>query len=140
VSEAILHEAPRLERFNATVLVFAAVAPLLGLLGTVTGIISTFDVITKFGTGDPKLLSGGISEALVTTELGLMVAIPALLLGTLLSGRAQAMLRDLEKSALQAVNLVQAVESAVPLNREEPKDDEEKSANSDGMWPAEEMA
>ena len=76
VSEAILHEHAKLDRFGALILVIAAVAPLLGLLGTVTGMISTFDVITEFGTGDPKMLSGGISEALVTTELGLVVAIP----------------------------------------------------------------
>jgi biopolymer transport protein ExbB len=104
VSEAILREAPLLERFGSTILVFAAVAPLLGLLGTVTGIISTFDVITEFGTGDPKLLSGGISEALVTTELGLIVAIPTLLLGTLLSGRARGVLGQISKSALALVN------------------------------------
>lgn len=104
VSESILHEAPGIERFGATILVFAAIAPLLGLLGTVTGIISTFDVITEFGTGDPKLLSGGISEALVTTELGLIVAIPTLLLGTLLSGRAGAILSGMERDALLVVN------------------------------------
>ncbi len=105
VSEAILHEVPFIERFGGTILVIAAVAPLLGLLGTVTGMISTFDVITEYGTGDPKMLSGGISEALVTTELGLIVAIPALLFGTLLSGRANAILQTLERAALQIMNL-----------------------------------
>lgn len=105
VSEAILHEVPFIERFGGTILVIAAVAPLLGLLGTVTGMISTFDIITEYGTGDPKLLSGGISEALVTTELGLIVAIPTLLFGTLLSGRANAILQTLERAALQVMNL-----------------------------------
>ncbi|RMG21080.1 MAG: MotA/TolQ/ExbB proton channel family protein, partial [Deltaproteobacteria bacterium] len=105
VSEAVLHEAPTIERFGSTILVLAAVAPLLGLLGTVTGMISTFDIITEFGTGDPKLLSGGISEALITTELGLIVAIPTLLLGTLLSGRADTILGDLERAALRVMNL-----------------------------------
>src|SRR5690606_3298314 len=88
ISEAVLHEQPVLDRFGSSIMVLAAVAPLMGLLGTVTGMISTFDVITEFGTGNPKLLSGGISEALITTELGLIVAIPALLCGNLLSGWA----------------------------------------------------
>lgn len=104
VSEAILHENGHLNRFGAFILVIAAVAPLLGLLGTVTGMISTFDVITEFGTGDPKLLSGGISIALITTELGLMVAIPTLLLGNLLSGWAERIKNDMEKSALKVIN------------------------------------
>ncbi len=68
-----------LERYLGVLSVSAAAAPLLGLLGTVTGMIHTFRLITMFGTGDARLLSGGISEALVTTEAGLMVAIPALL-------------------------------------------------------------
>ena len=68
-AERMVVEEAALDRFGTLILVIAAVAPLLGLLGTVTGMISTFDVITEFGTGNPKLLSGGISEALVTTEL-----------------------------------------------------------------------
>jgi biopolymer transport protein ExbB len=104
VSEAILHESPTVERFGSTILVIAAVAPLLGLLGTVTGMIATFDVITEYGTGDPKLLSGGISEALITTKLGLMVAIPTLLAGTLLSGQASSILETMERAALQVMN------------------------------------
>lgn len=105
VSESILHEMPTLERFGSTILVFAAVAPLLGLLGTVTGMISTFDIITEFGTGDPKLLSGGISEALVTTQLGLIVAIPLLLLGNLLKGWSNGILTQIERGALRVMNL-----------------------------------
>ena len=104
ISEAILHESVHLDRFGSFLLVIAAVSPLLGLLGTVTGMIATFDVITEFGTGDPKLLSGGISEALVTTELGLVVAIPVLILGSLLSGWSEAIKRDLERSALHITN------------------------------------
>ncbi len=103
-SEALLAEAPRLDRFGAAITVSAAVAPLLGLLGTVTGMIATFDIITEHGTGDPKLLSGGISEALITTELGLVVAIPTLLLGTLLSARAAALSAAMERSALRVLN------------------------------------
>lgn len=105
VHEAILNESGPLDRFGSTILVIASVSPLLGLLGTVTGMISTFDVITEFGTGDPKLLSGGISIALVTTELGLVVAIPALLLGSLMSAWARNIKRDMEYTALRITNL-----------------------------------
>jgi len=105
VTENILNESSAIDRFGAFVLVIAAVAPLLGLLGTVTGMISTFDIITEHGTGDPKLLSGGISEALVTTMLGLVVAIPLLLLGNLLSGWAQKIKDSMEQSALHVINV-----------------------------------
>lgn len=104
ISEAILHESAHLNRFGAIILVIAGVAPLLGLLGTVTGMITTFDIITEFGTGDPKLLSGGISVALVTTELGLAVAIPMLLFGNILSGWAESIKDDMEKGALRVIN------------------------------------
>lgn len=104
VAESILHESGRLDRFGSMILVVAAVAPLLGLLGTVTGMIATFDIITEFGTGDPKLLSGGISIALVTTELGLIVAIPVLMLGNLLSGWAERIKDSMEHSALHLIN------------------------------------
>ena len=105
VTENILNESSNIDRFGNFVLVLAAVSPLLGLLGTVTGMIATFDIITEFGTGDPKLLSGGISEALVTTMLGLIVAIPLLLLGNLLSGWAQSIKDSMEQSALHIVNI-----------------------------------
>lgn len=104
ISESLLNESSTLNRFGAVILVIAAVSPLLGLLGTVTGMISTFDVITEFGTGDPKLLSGGISIALVTTQLGLIVAIPLLLVGNVLSGWAERIKDEMEKSALHIVN------------------------------------
>jgi biopolymer transport protein ExbB len=104
VSEQILHESAHLNRFGAFIMVIAAVAPLLGLLGTVTGMISTFDIITEFGTGDPKLLSSGISIALVTTEVGLAVAIPALIFGNLLSGWAESIKDEMEKAALHVMN------------------------------------
>jgi len=104
VSAAILREAPSIERFGSAIMVFAAVSPLLGLLGTVTGMISTFDVITEFGTGDPKMLSGGISEALITTQLGLMVAIPCVLIGNLLNNRANGLVDDLQYGALRVMN------------------------------------
>ena len=76
---ALLSEEPKLERSLSLLSATAGIAPLLGLLGTVTGMISTFDVITEFGTGNPQLLSGGISVALITTQLGLIVAVPLIL-------------------------------------------------------------
>lgn len=105
VSESILHESSQLNRFGSMIMVIATVSPLLGLLGTVTGMISTFDIITEFGTGDPKLLSSGISIALVTTEIGLAVAIPALLFGNVLSGWAERIKDDMEKAALRVINV-----------------------------------
>lgn len=107
VSESILHESTHLNRFGTFITLIAAVGPLLGLLGTVTGMIQTFDVITEFGTSDPKLLSGGIAVALVTTEQGLIVAIPCLLIGNLLNGWADRIKDDMEKAALKVVNLYQ---------------------------------
>jgi len=104
ISEAIIHESTRLDKLSSVILIIAAVAPLLGLLGTVTGMIATFDIITEFGTGDPKLLSGGISIALVTTELGLVVAIPLLLAGNLLNSWAESIKDSMEHSALHIVN------------------------------------
>ena len=112
VSESILHESGTLNRFGAMIMVIAAVSPLLGLLGTVTGMIATFDVITEFGTGDPKLLSGGISTALVTTELGLIVAIPTLIMGNLLAGWANRIKDDMEKAALRSINLYQSAKAS----------------------------
>ncbi len=104
IHESILGELNFLDKFGSVILVMAAVAPLLGLLGTVTGMISTFDIITEFGTGDPKLLSSGISEALITTKLGLMVAIPSLLLGNLLGGWSTKIKIMLEREALRLSN------------------------------------
>lgn len=104
VHEAILRESGPLESFGSAIIVIASISPLLGLLGTVTGMIATFDVITEFGTGDPKLLSGGISIALVTTELGLTVAIPTLLAGSLLAAWAKDIKRDMEHAALRVTN------------------------------------
>lgn len=111
IAENILHESPRLDRFESSIKVFAAVAPLLGLLGTVTGMISTFDVITVYGTGDPKMLSGGISEALITTQLGLMVAIPLLILGSVLNGWSESIKQGMENAALRITNIYKGFQS-----------------------------
>lgn len=97
MQEAILRELPKMERFLPTLSILAAVAPLLGLLGTVTGMINTFNILTIFGTGDPRMMSGGISEALVTTQLGLAVAIPVMLCHHMLERRVDKILADIEE-------------------------------------------
>ncbi len=107
INESILSEISLIDKFGTMILVMAAVAPLLGLLGTVTGMISTFDIITEFGTGDPKMLSSGISEALITTKLGLMVAIPTLLLGNMLGSKASKIKLTLECEAMKFANLIE---------------------------------
>jgi len=93
---ALLEEEPKLQRSISLIAACAAIAPLLGLLGTVTGMITTFDVITLYGTGNPRLLSGGISVALVTTQLGLVVAVPLLLGHAVVSRVAQRRGSELE--------------------------------------------
>ena len=107
LDEAVQRELPALQRGLNALAILAAVAPLLGLLGTVIGIIETFQSITLFGTGDPRIMSGGISQALVTTVMGLIVAIPTLLAHTLLSGRSRAIVQtlDRESAALAATRL-----------------------------------
>lgn len=89
----------RVSKYGPYLIVLAAVAPLLGLLGTVTGMIGTFDMITLHGTGNPKLLSGGIKEALVTTQMGLIVAIPCILAGNYLSSKALSIVTRFEELA-----------------------------------------
>ena len=97
-------EVPKIEAGLSWISVFASIAPLLGLLGTVMGMIELFDVITMHGTSDPKLLAGGISIALVTTEAGLLVAIPLQLLHTFLVNRADALRGRMEKAGLAVLN------------------------------------
>jgi biopolymer transport protein ExbB len=102
--EKFLEAEPPLQRGLSFIAIASATAPLLGLLGTVTGMIYTFRLINVFGTGDAKSLASGISEALVTTELGLVVAIPALMLHALLSRRVQAIRSSMELASLAFVN------------------------------------
>lgn len=97
LEEAVLKERPSIESGLAVLKIIAAVAPLLGLLGTVTGMIETFQAITIFGAGDPKNMAGGISAALVTTVQGLVVAIPVVLMHTLVNGRAKAVIQVLDE-------------------------------------------
>ncbi len=103
LDEAILRETPVLERYQGIIKVFAALAPLLGLLGTVVGMILTFQQLTLFGTGDPKLMAGGISQALMTTVLGLIVAIPLVLLHSLVASTSRGLGEVLEE---QSVGLI----------------------------------
>ena len=99
LSEAALKEMPGLTKGLLFIKVVSAVAPLMGLLGTVTGMIQTFQVITLYGAGDPKMMAGGISQALVTTVLGLLVAIPMVLLHTVVSGQSRKIVNILQSQS-----------------------------------------
>jgi biopolymer transport protein ExbB len=99
LGEAILRETPKFNAMLPLLKIISVVAPLLGLLGTVTGMIVTFQAITLYGAGDPKLMAGGISTALVTTVLGLCVAIPTVFLHTLVSSRARRLTQILQEEA-----------------------------------------
>lgn len=99
IDEAILKEMPALERFLTLIKLIAAIAPLMGLLGTVTGMINTFQSMTLFGTGDPKLMAGGISQALMTTVLGICVALPTLFLHSIVNGMSQRVVHTLEEQS-----------------------------------------
>jgi biopolymer transport protein ExbB len=99
LSEAALKEMPGLTKGLLFIKVISVVAPLMGLLGTVTGMIKTFQVITLYGAGDPKMMAGGISQALVTTVLGLVVAIPMVLLHTIVSGQSRKIVNILQSQS-----------------------------------------
>lgn len=104
IEEVFAEEVPSIERGLSTISVLATTAPLLGLLGTVMGMIELFEVITIHGTSDPKLLAGGISIALITTEAGLMVAIPLQFLHTFLTNKADRLIAKMEKAGLALLN------------------------------------
>ncbi|RUO78060.1 MotA/TolQ/ExbB proton channel family protein [Idiomarina seosinensis] len=99
LDEAILKETPKIESGINVVKIFAAIAPLLGLLGTVVGMIGTFQSITLFGTGDPKIMAGDISMALVTTAMGLIAAIPLILAHSIVAGRSKSIVHLLDEQA-----------------------------------------
>lgn len=99
LDEAILKELPKLEKGQSLVKLFAGIAPLLGLLGTVTGMIATFQAITNFGTGDPKLMASGISQALITTVLGLITAIPLLLAHSFVASKSKRLMQILDEQS-----------------------------------------
>lgn len=99
LDEAVLKEIPALDKWLPAIKLIAAVGPLMGLLGTVTGMILTFQQITLFGTGDPKIMADGISQALVTTVQGLVVAIPMVLIHAFLAGRSKNIVQVLDEEA-----------------------------------------
>ncbi len=109
IEDAGRHVAHDLERYLNTLGTIAAVTPLLGLLGTVTGMIRTFKAITVAGIGNPTAMAGGIAEALITTAAGLLVAIPALVAYRYLRGRVDALVIQMEK---ESIKLVQAIDRA----------------------------
>ncbi|MBN1307061.1 MAG: MotA/TolQ/ExbB proton channel family protein [Chitinispirillaceae bacterium] len=104
LKEVLASETSKFGSHLNTLAVIAGVAPLLGLLGTVTGMIRLFEVITRYGTGDPKLLAGGISEALITTEAGLVIAIPLLLVHNFLRNYKNGIITELQLGALRIIN------------------------------------
>lgn len=106
LQDRIVMQGPRVSQYLGALAICAAAAPLLGLLGTVTGMIHTFQLITVFGTGDARSLSGGISEALITTQFGLVIAVPALLAHAYLARRAKGVMTGLEQAAIRFVRHV----------------------------------
>ena len=100
----VVHE---LERFIGTLGTIASISPLMGLLGTVMGMIRTFNVIRTEGIGDPAAMAGGIAEALITTAAGLTVAIPALLAYKFLRGRVETLVVEMEKEAMKLVTAIE---------------------------------
>ena len=106
LDEAILRETPTVDRGINLIKMFAAMAPLMGLLGTVIGMILTFQTITLFGTGDPKIMAGNISLALVTTALGLIAALPLILVHSIISSKSKAVMHKLDE---QSVGLIAAI-------------------------------
>ncbi|MCJ8293910.1 MAG: MotA/TolQ/ExbB proton channel family protein [Colwellia sp.] len=106
LDEAILRETPQVDRGVNLIKMFAAIAPLMGLLGTVIGMIMTFQTIMLFGTGDPKIMAGNISLALVTTALGLICALPLILLHSIVAGKSKSILQKLDE---QSAGLIAAI-------------------------------
>lgn len=106
LDEAILRETPKVDRGINLIKMFAAIAPLMGLLGTVVGMIMTFQTITLFGTGDPKIMAGNISLALVTTALGLICALPLILIHSVVAGKSKSVLQKLDE---QSAGLIAAI-------------------------------
>jgi biopolymer transport protein ExbB len=119
--ESVLTSKQKLLGMLPFVAISASSAPLLGLLGTVTGIINTFTRITVFGSGDVKSLSGGISEALITTEWGLIVAIPALLLHAFLTRKARGIIGQMESAAVAFVNELSRSKLEKPASHKAPE-------------------
>ena len=114
LEEVVLHNTPALQRGLGAIRLFAVITPMLGLLGTVTGLIETFHSITLYGAGDARLMAGGISQALVTTALGLSVAIPLMLLHSLLNAKSRRLMTLLEE---QSAGIIAAHEAPATETR-----------------------
>lgn len=110
IKEVSLSEVPELVKKHSLIGILATSAPLLGLLGTVSGMVKTFDVISIFGTGDPQALAGGISEALVTTQTGLIIGIPGIIFYIYLSRRADSLIRDMDRQLTKFCNTLMRFE------------------------------
>ncbi len=108
IHEIVLDEMPYLEKSLSTIAIIATMLPMLGLLGTVTGMISTFNVISVHGTGDPNALAGGISEALITTEAGLITALPIMFFHNQLTSRFELIVSEMEKNIMKFLNIISA--------------------------------
>lgn len=115
LSEAVLKETPDIERFQQFIRLVIAAGPLLGLLGTVAGMIETFQVITEAGSSDPKLMAGGISKAMIATVLGLGIAIPLLFINAILASRSRAIIQILDEQS--AGLLAERIESQQEVQR-----------------------
>lgn len=113
IEESGRHIVHELERYLNTLGTIAAITPLLGLLGTVIGMIKVFAAITAFGVGDPTVLAGGISEALITTAAGLSVGIPALMFHRYFRGRVNALTISMEKEAIRLVEVLHGEREAL---------------------------
>ncbi len=106
LDETVMHYVSSLDSYIAVIQVLAGIAPLLGLLGTVTGMITTFNIIAGFGTGNARAMAGGISEALITTQSGLLVAIPGLYMGSFLKKRAENLKQRLSSIGFYLLNYI----------------------------------
>lgn len=106
VAEVMLNETPGLSRYISTISIIATLLPILGLLGTVTGMIKIFDVLSRLGVADPNALAGGISEALITTELGLITAIPTLICHNILTSKVDNLIAEIEHSVAKFLNIM----------------------------------
>ena len=125
IEDAGRHVTHDLERYLNMLGTIAAISPLLGLLGTVSGMIRTFRAITLAGVGNPTAMAGGIAEALLTTAAGLMVAIPALVAFRYLRGRVDALVIQMEKESIKLVQAIDRTQVTRPLAAHETVDEDE---------------
>jgi len=138
VSEVGSREAVGLEKYQRIIATVAYLAPLLGLLGTVSGMIKAFDTISTHSVGDPALLAGGISEALITTAAGLLVAIPVVIMHKIVQSRAAGLSRELEKESVALTErLIKFSQKGATTNQVAGRIDREGSASGNRRGKAE---